>query len=91
MPAAASNSTSPVATEGAGIPWFIFTAGGRGYCLEADSVSKAVAKWKKLNAKEDPSDIVAVIRGPHGEITGPIITTPIYGVVVCMQYKSPSA
>lgn len=84
-----SSARASLSTAGTSPQWFIFTASGRGYCLEARNVSKAVAKWRKLNSKEDPTDIVAVIRGAEGEIIGPVRQTPIYGVVVCVQSASP--
>ncbi len=76
---------APTLTAGQDPVWFIFTTGGAGYCVEAITVTKAVAKWRKLHPRAQPTEILAVVRGHEGELSGPIRNTPIYGVVVCLQ------
>lgn len=76
----------PSATEGTDIPWFIFTNRQRGSVVEASNITRAVAKWKKLNPKTDRGEIVAVIQGAgHFEAYGRIVQTPIFGMVVCVE------
>jgi hypothetical protein len=83
---------SAAATEGLDIPWFIFTNRGRGYCVEAGNVSKAVAKWRKLNQRTDAGEIIAVIHGSgRMESYGRIVNTPIFGVVVCVEQTESGA
>lgn len=88
MPAERPNPPTalPPVTEGADVPWFIFTNRQNGSCLEASNITKAVSKWKKLNRKTDRGEIVAVIKGAgHFEAYGRIVQTPIFGMVVCVE------
>lgn len=64
--------------------WFIFTSRGALSIMEGETITKAVAAFRRLK-HPDPGEIVGVIKsGAAMECCGEAKATPIFGVVCCV-------
>ncbi len=67
--------------------WFIFTSTGGFFTSQADTITKAVAEFKRSNHPR-AGEVVGVIRGAAAmEYSGSPLPTPVFGVVCCVAER----
>jgi hypothetical protein len=75
-------------TDAIGEEWFVFSSGGHASLVIADSLTKAIAKWKKSPVGKK-AEAIGVIKAA-GPVTIDNIRmqhTHVYGVICCVQEK----